>query len=557
MTIIIFFWTVPLGMRKPPIGIQSFREIRERGAYFVDKSELIDDVLNEYATKAFLFTRPRRFGKSTNLSMLDAYLNLKFKGNTWFDGLKVSELRPDDPEKNAYPVVYLDLKDLGGDYEGFIRGLADKVSMICRDFLYILESERIDEVLRERFDSYYRMRSDEYGLRRSLLYLTVMLHMHHGRRVVVLVDEYDNPLNASYGTADQRRILEFVRDLLSSALKGNDNLQLGVVTGVMQIAKESIFSGLNNLKVNNILSTDMDERFGFTPDEVRRMCEDFDNPEAFDTAREWYDGYRFGDADIYNPWSVLNFVDQGFRPDMYWAGTSGNSIIDDLLSVNDAETYENLMVLGSGGSISTGIDSDVTFADISDLGEGIYSVLAFSGYLTVESEGGRHRLRIPNREMYKVFARGVLNRLGSRVNESIKDMSRALLSNDVQSLTEGLGDLFKGTMSSRILDSEHSYQAFIVGLLMNLYGNYRITADFESGEGYHDIRMERIHGNGPNVVIELKRAGPNDDASALAQSALEQIRSRDYAHGLGGRIILYGVAFSGKAPAIASEVIGQ
>lgn len=545
-------------VRKVPIGIQSFREIRERGGYYVDKTPLIDGILGDDLAMVHLFTRPRRFGKSTNLSMLDAYLNLKYEGNTWFDGLRISELRPDDPEKNAHPVIYLDMKELySNSLEEFIDAVRLNLSRTYGDFLYVLDDD-IGPSVRRRFESVLNEDSNEATLKSSLRELSEVLEGRHGIRPVVLIDEYDSPLNNSHGKPFQQDIIAFVRDFLSSTFKGNEHIRLGVITGVMQIAEGSIFSGLNNLKVNNILSTDMDEMFGFTSDEVRRMCSDFGHPDAFKVAREWYDGYRFGNADIYNPWSLANFIDTGFKPAPYWVGTSGNSVIDDLLQINDETAYRNLTTLGSGGTVESDIAPGITFADIDDRGSGIYSVLAFSGYLTSVPEGERYLLRIPNREMYGVFAEQIVAKLGSNgMNGTMRSLSKALLSDDMPSIVSCLGDLFESVVSSRVLDNEHSYRAFIAGLLMNLFGNYRITADFESGNGYHDIRMERVRGNGPNVVIEVKKADPGEDADTLARKALEQIRERDYAHGLAGRTLLYGIAFSGKRPSVASEVMSD
>ena len=358
-------------MRAIPVGIQDFRRIREEGRYYVDKTSLIDYIESEYATAAFQFIRPRRFGKSTNLSMIDAYFNLRYRGNSWFDGLMVSDIRPDDPEKNAYPVIAIDMKNLyTSSFEEFVDSVMVRMRETYEMFPEILESD-IAESAKTRYRKVIEGNLNSAELKNSLNDLSRMLSTVHGKKTIILIDEYDSPLNSSYGKPHQYRIVEFIRDLLSTALKGNSSLKFGVVTGIMQIAKESIFSGLNNLRVNNILSTDVDEMFGFTPREVERMCADFGHPERFAEAREWYDGYRFGNADIYNPWSVLRYVDSGFEPAPYWAGTSVNDIIADLLSIPDEETYDNMMSLGSGREIPSDIKPDVTFADISDLGKGV------------------------------------------------------------------------------------------------------------------------------------------------------------------------------------------
>ena len=434
------------------------------------------------------------------------------------------------------------------------------MSNLFGSFPELEQSEKVPDFRRSRFESVLHLEADEGMLADSLSNLMAMLELHYNRKVVVLIDEYDNVLNESYGLQCQHEILDFIRDMLMSALKGNESLRLGVVTGVMQIAKESIFSGLNNLKVNNILSSDMGEMFGFTPPEVERLCEDMEHPEMFGEARTWYDGYRFGSAEIYNPWSILMYVGSGFVPGPYWAGTSGNGILDDLLSSPDMSTYDDLVLLGSGGEISSDIRPEVTFADISDRGSGIYSVLAFSGYLAAVPEGSGYMLRMPNREMYVVFADTIVGRLGSKgLSPVMRDLSKAMLSNDIPHTEGCLKDLFENTIGGRVLDNEHSYQAFVTGLLMNLFGNYTVTADFESGEGYHDIRLRRQRGNGPNVVIEIKRSISNspteEQMTSLAMKALEQIRERDYTHGMNGPTILYGIAFCRKTPTIVSEIV--
>ena len=549
-------------MRAIPIGTQDFKEIRDKGMYYIDKTPLIDYIESEYATGAFQFIRPRRFGKSTNLSMIDAYFNLRYRDNSWFDGLMISDIRPDDPEKNAYPVIAIDMKNLyTSSFEEFVDSVRVRMREAYEMFPEILESD-IAESAKTRYRKVIEGNLNSAELKNSLNDLSWMLSTVYGKKTIILIDEYDSPLNTSYGKPHQYRIVEFIRDLLSTALKGNSSLKFGVVTGIMQIAKESIFSGLNNLRVNNILSTDADEMFGFTPKEVEGMCADFGHPEKFAEAREWYDGYRFGNADIYNPWSVLRYVDSGFKPAPYWAWTSGNDIIADLLSMSDEETYSNIISLGSGGGVSSDIEPGMTFADIRGPGKGIYSAMAFTGYLAAQYDGSydRYILRIPNREIYGVFADTIVNRIGRNgMSGSMRSFAKAILSDDTERMADCLKDLFEHVISGRVLDNEHSYQAFIAGLLMNLFGNYEITADFESGEGYHDIRLRRVRGSGPNVVIEVKRSKMEDPSeeqmTSLAEEVLKQIVDNDYAHGMVSRTILYGIAFSGKTPTIVSEVV--
>lgn len=451
-------------MRQVPIGIQDFGKIRDLDLYFVDKTPLIDDILSRRGTEVFLFTRPRRFGKSTNLSMIDAYLNMEHAGNTWFDGLSIDTLRPADPEKNAYPVVKLDLKGLSTDsFESFLETFGLRMAKLYGSRPETRDQEGLSGFSLEITKAVTDLTASRGMLISSLDNLMGILESNHGRKVVALIDDYDSPVNESYDKPCQREILDFMRGFLTSALKGNRSLRLGVVTGIMQIATGGMFSGLNNLKVNNIVSTDMDEAFGFTPEEVERLCADMGHPERFEEAREWYDGYRFGESDIYNPWSVLNYVDSGSRPETYWAGTSGNTIIDDLLSIPDEGTYGNMMTLGSGRSIESDLTTGMTFADINDLGRGIHSVLAFSGYLTAayDADSMSYRLRIPNREMYGVFSERILDRLEGTMSGRMRRLSPSLLGNDADGITSYLTDLFEHVVSGRVLDDEHSYQAFI------------------------------------------------------------------------------------------------
>ena len=547
-------------MKAVPIGVQSFREIRENNLYFIDKTELIDSILTARGTKAFLFTRPRRFGKSLNLSMIDAYLNKNYRDNSWFDDLEISELRPDDPEKNAYPVIMLDMKNLTvRTYETFIRRLRGAISDICNSFIELKDSDKQTDEDRELFVNLKTKKSDDDDLCISLMKLTSMLHKEYGKKVVVLIDEYDSPINNSYGKDFQHDVLEIIRDLLSSVLKGNESLAFGVVTGVMQIGKESIFSGLNNLKVNNILNPEMDEMFGFTADEVKELCDYYGHPDKFDEAKEWYDGYHFGNSDVYNPWSVLNYVDSNFRPEAYWGGTSGNNIIDDMLMIPEPEVYEGLVKLGSGEAVNSEMRMTVTFSDISSGTSGIYQVMAMTGYLTAIPSDYGYDLRLPNKEMYSVFAEIILGKIDKMgIGQSTREFCKAILSNDTEEIHSKLENILMKCTSLRILDKESAYQCLVLGILMNLEGNYRITADHESGEGFHDIRMERIRGKSPNVVIEIKRTRKNarpETLQSAAEGALKQIHDRKYAYGLSGETILYGIAFTSKTPYIVSETV--
>ena len=307
-----------------PIGVQDFKEIRDSDYLYVDKSDMISQILSE-GTEAYCFTRPRRFGKSLNLSMLDAFFNVKYpKDNKWFDGLKVSECKECQEYKNAYPVIYFDLKELSvTSTEIFKTDLKIKIADLYRQYVYLLDSDILDDFDKQYIQDVLKNDIEPLKLRKAISTLSRMLYEHHGKKVIVLFDEYDTPILNAYSEGSHNDVVQFMRDIMSSVFKGNESLMFGVITGVTQIANVINSSGLNNLKVNNIFSSKFDEMFGFTNDEVKAICEEHGHPEKYDEAKEWYDGYRFGDTEVYNPWSVLNYVDEGFRPQAYWAGTCG------------------------------------------------------------------------------------------------------------------------------------------------------------------------------------------------------------------------------------------
>ena len=348
-----------------PIGIQDFKEIREKEYLYVDKSEMISHIISE-GVKVYLYTRPRRFGKSLNLSMLDAFFNLKHpKDNMWFDGLKVSECEKCQKHRNAYPVINFDFKNLDSlDFGVFLGNLGQRLSDLYGMYDYLEGSDKLNRMDIAFYDSVFSNTTDIVKIGHSLKKLSEMLYKHHGKKVIILLDEYDSPINNSYGKPFLQDVVGVMRNMLSSALKGNESLEFGVVTGVMQIAKESIFSGLNNLRVNNIFSKDFDESFGFTDSEVRSILEDNDHPEKYDEAKEWYDGYRFGDADVYNPWSIINYVQSRFEPGPYWAGTSGNDILDTLIDDADKSVFDDLLSLSQGEGIEKELNPTVALGDL-------------------------------------------------------------------------------------------------------------------------------------------------------------------------------------------------
>ena len=544
-----------------PIGVQDFKKIRNEDSLYIDKSDMISQILSK-SIKVYLYTRPRRFGKSLNLSMLDAFFNLKYpKDNKWFDGLKVSECEMCQKHRNAYPVINFDFKGLDvSDIDSLNTDVQDKFYNLYSDFYYLLDSPNLNRHDKSRIDDILSRRLDMNGLKSALTDLTRMLYLHHGIKVIVLLDEYDNPIHNSFGKPLSDKVLQFMKGALSSLLKGNEYLQFGVVTGVMQIAKESIFSGLNNLYVNNVLSKDFDESFGFTDGEVRRICEDNGHPEKYPEAKEWYDGYRFGDAEVYNPWSIINYVQKGFEPGPYWAGTSGNDILDTLMDKADKSVFDDLLSLSQGEGIEKELNPTVALGDLEHDPNAIYSLLVMSGYLSAVRQDDGYNLFIPNGEMYDVFGDVVgryINRKygNSKYSLLISNISYAILNNKPESIEKHLYNLIAEVMGSNMLTHEHVYQAFLIGLLMNVRGGYTVTAEMENGKGRYDIMLRSASPRNPNIVIELKRSDSESSLQNDAERALSQIMERDYIHGLSGETILYGISFKGKQPFIFSKTL--
>ncbi len=544
-------------MEGMPVGNDDFREVRDLDCYYVDKSPLIDMILKD-KSKVKLFTRPRRFGKSLNLSMLDAYLNIKYAGERdRFTDLKISQLRPDDSEKTSNIVINLNFKDLKTQsYDAFEASFKNYVINLYGDFEELASSEKVPSTLKRWYKELVEGTADYDTLTNSIKYLCQMIEKHYGKKPIILIDEYDQPMNTTYGRPElHESVKDLMRYVLGGALKTNTSLRFAVLTGVMRISKESIFSGLNNPKVYDVLSTGCDEMFGFTQAEVEKILIDNGYEDKIDEAREWYDGYRFGDADIYNPWSILNYIDEGCKPNPYWASTSGNSIVGDLISRVDSDTWKKLEILCSGGAVSADLRKEIAYCDLQSSINSIYPVMVASGYLKAIPQGGGYVVSIPNKEMFSVFATTILERYGNSVNKDVFDLIEAMAAGDTEKMAAALENQME-LLSNRILTHEHVYQGFIAGLMAIVHGRYEVSAEREVMDGYYDVRLKRVSGSGSNLLIEIKRRNENNadkTMEELAREGLRQIHEKGYAEGLTGETILYGVAFDGKRPTIAME----
>lgn len=530
-------------MKGMPIGNDDFKDVRDNNGYYVDKTGLIVDIVAQRNTKVFLFTRPRRFGKSLNLSMLDAFFSVDYTDRGWFDGLKVSSDMDSMVMKNTYPVVFLSLKSLRtDDYDGFISDFKSMISDVCDRYRYLLEWKTTSNI-KDKYTELFNRTSDEAGLRSSLLTLSRVLYEYHGKKTIVLIDEYDNAINNSFGKLIHSKIMDFMRDLLSKVLKSNDSLQFGVITGVMQIAKENIFSGLNNLYVNNIFSDDFDEEFGFTENEVAEMLTYYGHPEKMTEIGDWYDGYRFGNAEIYNPWSILNCIQRKFRMDSYWLNEGNPTMILESMRMNGPDALRIITDLYNDGTVVTEINENMVFAELDNL-EGLLSLLTGSGYLKAVPMGdGLYELSLVNKEVKN----GLLKQLvtGRWKATYMNRISKALLEGSPEDVRMELMNSLDAEVDSKLTRDERYYQAFTLRLLNCLTADYYIRSEYRGGKGYADIAIIPRNGQGAFVIIELKDEDPDTDddrMTKVADSALEQIERLRYYSDLHGLIRMYGVA---------------
>ena len=545
-------------MREPirsiKIGTDDFNKIRDKNAYYVDKSALIDDIIN-LDSEVYLFTRPRRFGKSLNLSMLDSYFNLRYADDPdRFAGLRISELRSNDPEKNSNPVVHLNLKDLKApDYGWFLKALGGKMSRLYRMFPELKESDLLDERQKQIYNEIFMEHADETLLSSSLGHLTEMIETVYGKPVIVLIDEYDNAVNEAATFDARRSILGFYSTFLSEALKSNRSLKFAVLTGVMQIAKASIFSGLNNLYTDSIFDTRFQEYWGFSEDEVEKLCADFGHPEMFEEAKEWYDGYRFGTAEVYNPWSVLNYVVSGFVPKAYWAESSANSILKQLYRSIDVKNFGQILNLLDGGSFVTALRMSMTYDTIDNDDKSMYSLMAMTGYLKVVPVSGREfEVSFPNREIESIMRDIVDDMMVPSNDAEFKRFCSAVADGRTDQMDDILSRiLVQGSYWN--LTDEKSYELILMTVLFGIASQYRIRTEQEGGNGRIDIIMEPKAAGRAGMIIELKKVDSETELECAASAALSQIHEKRYYLGMHETVLLYGISFCGKIPFIRHD----
>ena len=531
-----------------------FNELRDRNKYFVDKSLLIKDLLSTDDSGVFLFTRPRRFGKTTNLSMLDAFFNIEYKGNTWFDDLEISKYPEYNRHKNAYPVIYVNLRFIKEEtYDAFICGVRKAMSLAVKPHMHIIESDRIDDVTRRMLANMRDTYLNEMDLKDSLRFLSEALYDYYGVHAVILIDEYDCSLSDSFGKESHRPMLSFLRGFLGLALKDNPNLQMAYVTGVMQIAKESIFSDLNNIQVYNVFSSMSDERFGFTETEIKELLAYYDLSDQIDVIRKWYDGYKFGKAEVYNPYSVLCFIRGDCIPKPYWANTGSNAIIQALLDCINQKNLAVITNLLTYGSADVRINEALAYGNVYDSDESLFSLMAMAGYLNTKPIGnGLCCVSIPNMEIRTVID-GIMREEIAVRDSDLTKFNNALINSDAEGMRDSLESILSD--ESYLVLHEYTYEAIIVTVLHLLSEVYEVRADHESGNDRTDIRLRPKNAKYPWVVFELKTVGSRKQLDRDLDEAFNQIHENKYYMDMRGRVVLIGIALCRKIPKVRIETI--
>ena len=566
---------------KLPVGIDDFRKLRESEFYYVDKTRLIEQLLLNWS-EVTLFTRPRRFGKTLNMSMLKSFFDIG-TDEALFDGLYISGNKElCDEYMGKYPVIFLSLKGVEGltyeeAFEAFVRIMGKEVNRVS----FLADSDKLTQIEREQYKGLTIMKNgrlafDKEKLISSLQLLSQLLYKHYGKKTVILIDEYDVPLDKAFQNGYYNEMVSLIRGLFGQALKTNEFLQFAVLTGCLRISKESIFTGLNNFKVMSITDSRFDEQFGFTDEEVRKLLSDYGMDSHFDEVKEWYDGYHFGRADVYCPWDVINHADHlrddgDAKPQTYWINSSGNSLVRRLINRADSSTKDEIERLIAGEAIEKVIRQDLTYDEIENSIDNIWSVLFTTGYLTkvgevklADSESYAYKLIIPNKEVREVFVLQIQEWFKAVVandNDTMKLLSKAILDKDETILARQL-NIVMGRMIS-ILDTkapadmkENFYHGLLLGLLRGSNPEWLIRSNRESGDGFSDILIKPENPD-LGIVIEVKYAKEFKKLDAACDAAMAQIKEKRYDETLRdeGRcdILAYGIAFCRKRCRVAGE----
>ena len=559
---------------KLPVGIDDFRKLRESNFYYVDKTRLIEQLLLNWS-EVTLFTRPRRFGKTLNMSMLKSFFEIG-TDKTLFDGLYISGNKElCDDHMGKYPVIFLSFKGVEGlEFASAKRMLCTIIDREIDRHYYLKTSDALTDEDRTLFTKMLHGQAD--NIEDSIRMLSQLLYKHYGQKAVILIDEYDVPLDKAFQNGYYKEMVSLIRGLFGQALKTNEFLQFAVLTGCLRVSKESIFTGLNNFEINSIVDIDHDEQFGFTDDEVMKLLLDYDRSERYPDVKEWYDGYHFGNADIYCPWDVINFAkklvsDPSARPSAFWINSSGNDMVKRFVDKADQTTRDEIEKLVAGGFVEKQLRLDLTYDEIDNTIDNLWSVLFTTGYLTKigevkvpDSESYAYKLVIPNKEVREVFILQIQEWFKAVVandDDTMKLLSRAILDKDEKQIARQLNIVMSRMIS--ILDTkapdamkENFYHGLLLGLLRGSNPDWLIKSNRESGDGFSDILIMPEDPDA-GIVIEVKYAKEMKELDAACEAAITQIKDKRYDEALRdeGRcdILAYGIAFCRKRCRVVGE----
>ena len=547
-----------------PVGIEDFKELVQNEYCFVDKTRFIRELLDSKG-KITLITRPRRFGKTLALSMLQYFFNMENaeENRTLFEGLDIERAGAQYMrEQGTRPVVFLTLKDIRSEnWEGELEKIALSLSHLYENYLFLLESSALTEVNRDFFRRIWKRTAGRADMEDGIRNLCRMLELHCRKKPVLLLDEYDAPIISAWEKGYYDECIDFMRGFLGSALKTNPALHLAVLTGVTRVSKESIFSGLNNLDVCGVLSDTYSDAFGFTTEEAARLMEECGAADKLPDLRQWYDGYRFGQTEVYNPWSVINFIKNGCRFQPYWLNVSGNSILHVLLEEVDEDRRRELEGLMKDIPVEATIDEGVIYGDIHESSNALYMMMLTTGYLkAIESHwdpSGEElpycKLLIPNREIRMIYRKEILGWMATRSDSiQLQKMLRAMVSGDVETFQNRLQKILTGIVSfhDAARNPENFYHGMMLGFSVLMNGSYRVESNRESGYGRFDIAFFPLKENTPGVLLELKSAKSEEELEQQAGAALRQIEEKEYIAELSRQgvkeVWKYGISFHGK-----------
>ena len=555
-------------MYKMPLGVENFRDLTEGGYAYVDKTYFIKELLDN-GIPVTLLTRPRRFGKTLTLSMVKEFFDINNKNKNIFEGLKIAEAGEEYMQhRGKYPVVFISVKEATGlSYEEAKKTFCRKLSDLYSEYEFLMESPKLSQRDKAYFESIYRLPDekeyDEDKWKISLKQLIIFLYKHYGKKPILLLDEYDAPIQAAWENGYYNQMITFVRAMYSEVLKTNEYLNFAVLTGVLRVAKESIFSGLNNLMVCSVLSEDYNDAIGFTYEEVSELAELVGREDKLSEIKAWYDGYNFGGAEIYNPWSVIQYFQAKCKPGPYWVNTSANGIIQRMMHGMDKATERQLQRLMDGESVWATVHESVIYTEIGENADELYSMLLNTGYLKAVNNGQENieevELQIPNKEIFSLFKTEIFRNMnGYRGITYVRGMLESMLAGNLDDFDMNLESILKNNVSFHdTANGESFYHGMMLGFCVLLKDTHIVKSNRESGYGRFDLALIPKSPEGQGVILEFKRAESEAELQEKAKEALKQIEDMAYITELKEKQIhkvwKYGIAFYGKRIAMECE----